>query len=125
MAVSAAVAAVLLPAPAHAFERGGWHGGGWGWGWGVGVGVATGLALDAALAGPPYYYPYAPYPYPYPVPAVTVVQPVAVPAAAPVAAPASNQTWYYCENPRGYYPYVGSCQTAWQPVPATPPGAAR
>lgn len=30
----------------------------------------------------------------------------------------SAQYWYYCQNPAGYYPYVTSCTTAWQPVPA-------
>lgn len=36
------------------------------------------------------------------------------------ASPASSsaQYWYYCQNPAGYYPYVTSCTTAWQPVPA-------
>jgi hypothetical protein len=35
--------------------------------------------------------------------------------------PAPNVTyWYYCRNPAGYYPYVPSCPTPWQPVQATP-----
>ncbi len=33
------------------------------------------------------------------------------------------QSWYYCNNPHGYYPYVTSCQGPWTSVPATPPGA--
>jgi len=24
--------------------------------------------------------------------------------------------WYYCANPPGYYPYVGTCLVPWQPV---------
>ena len=58
------VAAMLLSAaaPAHAYDRGGWHGGGWGWG--LGVGLATGLAFDAALGWPRYYYPYPYAAYP-------------------------------------------------------------
>jgi hypothetical protein len=32
--------------------------------------------------------------------------------------PYSSQTWYYCSNPAGYYPYVAQCNTGWQPVPA-------
>jgi hypothetical protein len=28
------------------------------------------------------------------------------------------QSWYYCTNPAGYYPYVTQCSVAWQPVPA-------
>lgn len=30
-----------------------------------------------------------------------------------------TQYWYYCSDPAGYYPYVGQCSTAWQPVPAS------
>ena len=30
-------------------------------------------------------------------------------------------TWYYCNDPKGYYPYVRSCNGRWEPVPATPP----
>ncbi|MDA8109065.1 MAG: hypothetical protein M0015_10605 [Betaproteobacteria bacterium] len=39
-----------------------------------------------------------------------------VAAAAPAA-----QTWYYCEQARGCYPYVRECPGGWKPVPATPP----
>ena len=31
----------------------------------------------------------------------------------------SSQTWYYCSDPAGYYPYVTRCNTGWQPVPAS------
>jgi hypothetical protein len=24
--------------------------------------------------------------------------------------------WYYCDNPKGYYPYVRECSSAWQPI---------
>ena len=30
----------------------------------------------------------------------------------------SSQTWYYCSDPAGYYPYVTQCNTDWQAVPA-------
>ena len=33
--------------------------------------------------------------------------------------PRSRQTWYYCSDPAGYYPYVTQCKTAWLPVPAS------
>jgi hypothetical protein len=33
--------------------------------------------------------------------------------------PYSSQTWYYCANPSGYYPYVTQCNTGWQTVPAS------
>jgi hypothetical protein len=33
--------------------------------------------------------------------------------------PYSAQTWYYCSDPAGYYPYVTQCNTGWQVVPAS------
>ena len=33
--------------------------------------------------------------------------------------PYSSQTWYYCSDPAGYYPYVAQCNTGWQTVPAS------
>ena len=41
------------------------------------------------------------------------------PLAGAPAAPASNY-WYYCTDPAGYYPYVGSCNQAWIPVVPQP-----
>jgi hypothetical protein len=31
----------------------------------------------------------------------------------------AGQYWYYCQSPAGFYPYVTSCSTGWQPVPAS------
>lgn len=119
-AVSVALSAALLPSSAYARDHGGrgWGGGWGGWGWGVGAGVATGLALDAAWGWPGYYA----YPYPYYAEPVTVIQQAPV-VVQPAAAAATTASYYYCPNPKGYYPYVQSCQVAWQMVPATPPGA--
>lgn len=65
----------------------------------------------------PYYYPYAPYYYPPPV--VYAPPPVyAAPPAAPTALAPAPQSWYYCNNPQGYYPNVQSCPGGWQEVPA-------
>lgn len=100
---------LALPAQAewHGGFRGGFHGGCCGWGWGPYVGF--------------YGWPYYPYPY-YPNYAYyPPVAPVAVAPAAPGAAPAAANSWYYCADSKGYYPYVQSCASAWQPVPATPP----
>lgn len=36
----------------------------------------------------------------------------------------SDDSWYYCENPQGYYPYVQSCNVDWKPVPIQPQSAA-
>jgi len=35
------------------------------------------------------------------------------------ANPYSSQTWYYCSDPAGYYPYVTQCNTGWQTAPAS------
>lgn len=71
------------------FHGGGFHGGGfYGGGWGDGLGWGD----DSAGYGwdNPLYYNQAPAP----------------------------QSWYYCTNPAGYYPYVTQCSVAWQSVPA-------
>jgi hypothetical protein len=75
----------------------------------VGVGVP--------LFFPAYPYGYA-YPYPYPYPYPDYAPPVAYTAPAPVAA--QPQTWYYCDDPKGYYPYVSTCNQGWRQVPAKP-----
>ena len=78
----------------------------------VGVGVGFG-----PYWGWPYPYPY-PYPY-YAAPPVVYAPTIyAAPAPAPVARMPPAQSWYYCDNPKGYYPYVGSCAAGWQQVPA-------
>lgn len=83
-----------------------WHDGRYGWWW-----LAGGLW---------YFYPRPVYPYPDPyVPPVVQVPP------APVAPPPANvapqaQTWYYCDSPQGYYPYVPACRSGWRAVPAQP-----
>ena len=30
----------------------------------------------------------------------------------------ASQSWYYCSDPAGYYPYITQCNTSWQTVPA-------
>ncbi len=61
-----------------------------------------------------YFYPTPMYPYPDPYLPPMVSVPVQ---------PAPAQTWYYCANPAGYYPYVAECRVGWQAVPASPPPA--
>ena len=83
----------------------GWHGSRFGWWWTLGPDYY-------------YYYPRPIYPYPdyYEPPAVVYEQ------APPVSSGVPNQQyWYYCDNPKGYYPYVSECQEQWRPVPVTPP----
>jgi hypothetical protein len=101
------VAALSQPNPAYAQMHGGggFHGGRFGgfhadrfhdgrfrsgfFGFGFGLGPYYGY---------PYYsYPYYSYDYGQPY----------------------SQTWYYCSEPAGYYPYVSQCNTGWQTVPAS------
>lgn len=82
----------------------GWHGNRLGWWWIVGPGW--------------YWYPAPIYPYPNPYVPPAVVQAPPAPPAQPQALP---PTWYYCDRPRGYYPYVPECSSGWRAVPATPP----
>jgi hypothetical protein len=59
----------------------------------------------------PYSYPYYPNPYYVPAPVVIAEQP-----ALSDPGPEQNSYWYYCENPRGYYPYIKSCPGGWMKV---------
>jgi hypothetical protein len=95
------------PHELHAWQGGrwihDWHDGRYAWWW--------------AVDGWWYFYPEPIYPYPlYVPPAVVVEQMPPVPTGLPPL-----QSWYYCDNPQGYYPYVASCQVPWRTVPATPP----
>lgn len=82
--------------------------------------------IGGPVWGPGYYGPPAYY-YPPPVyysPPPTVVE---VPVAPPTyieRTPVQQQStgvWYYCANPKGYYPYVQNCPGGWRPVTPTPP----
>jgi len=111
----------------HERERAIWRGGVWrqeeylgrfGWWWTVG--------------GMRYFFERPVYPYPMVVPEIAyelpvVVQPpVIVQPPPPVYTqqpPSDPNYWYYCENPRGYYPYIKECPGGWMkvvPQPTTP-----
>jgi hypothetical protein len=83
------------------------------WGWGP---ADWGYAY-------PYYYP--PYPYYYPPDPAYYAPPAGAPPQSPAPTESLGapppQSWYYCDNPQGYYPYVQNCSTAWRQVAATPP----
>jgi hypothetical protein len=80
-----------------------WHDGRFGWWWVVGGGW--------------YFYPEPIWPYPtYVPPAIVMQQPPPVVAGVPPA-----QFWYFCDNPRGYYPNVATCSVPWRAVPVTSP----
>jgi hypothetical protein len=86
------------------------------------------------LLGLPYYDGFQ-YPYFYPgsaalyiTPDLYTLPPDYVPPAATYAPPnyppppnqaPSQQIWYYCQDPMGYYPYVRDCNGPWQAVPAS------
>ena len=87
--------------------RGGWYGGYWG---------------PRVFIGGPFWYP-GPYAYPYPVYAAPVYAPPIVEEPLPPPAyvePRSPAYWYYCQDPPGYYPYVGTCAGGWQQVAPQP-----
>jgi hypothetical protein len=66
--------------------------------------------------GYPYSYPYAyPYPYTYPYYSSTYDQPTMY------IEPEQPSYWYYCQDPKGYYPYVTSCPSGWAKVTPAPP----
>ena len=110
LTIIVALMAYAMPVQA---ERGhGGHGGGWGWGLGWGL-VLGGLAY-------PYYaHPYYPY---YDRAPVIIEQPPTDVYVQPAPQAVEPTYWYYCQNPRGYYPYVAKCPNGWmRVVPAPPP----
>lgn len=80
--------------------------------------VVVGFGFGVPVVPAPWYY--APPPVVYAPPPVVY----APPPMAPAYISQSAQNWYYCDNPRGYYPYVASCATGWRDVPAQPNTAA-
>jgi hypothetical protein len=93
-------------------ERNVWRGGRWEHGWHDGR-----YAWWWVAGGGWYVYPAPVYPYPtYVPPAIVVQQPPPAPSGLP-----PSQSWYFCDNPQGYYPYVAACNGPWREVPATPP----
>src|ERR1700730_3872026 len=114
------------------FHGGGFHGGGFGGFHGGGVpgggfhaggfhhgfgrfrgGFGGGFGGIYAPYWWDYGYPYSDYGY-YPDYGNHYGQPY-----SKHGQPNAAQTWYYCSNPAGYYPYVTQCNTGWQAVPAS------
>jgi hypothetical protein len=99
--------------------HGGFHGGGFHGRTGHAVFVGGPLFFSTYGVWPSYFDSYPPY--------------ADIPAAPPVyfenGAGDSGQppvsSWYYCQNPPGYYPYVQQCPSGWQRVSpqAPPPGS--
>jgi hypothetical protein len=74
--------------------------------------------------GGPLWWPGYWGPYPYVVERPVVVQAPAEPLVVQPSAAQQAQVWYYCRDAQMYYPYVSSCASPWQEVPATPAPAA-
>jgi hypothetical protein len=132
LSLSLAVAAPVLAEPGHGGYGGPhWHGGGayrgghpgpggyWNHGWHGGR-----LGWWWVLGGLWTFYPAPIYPYPSP-PMVVVPPPAPAPVVVQQNIPASGQPWYFCEAPRGYYPYVPNCPSGWRTVASAPAGAVR
>lgn len=83
------------------------------------AGVVIGFGFGFPFFGYPYPYPYPPYAYPYPAPAPYYAPSVGYTPSLGPGYGAAPSTWYYCDNPRGYYPYVPQCYSGWHAVPAT------
>lgn len=101
-------------------QGGHWNGhGGWNHGHGYYGGPHTSYFFG--FGGPAFWgWPYDGWPaygYAYPAPAYVSPPTVVVPQT-PGPPPAAS--WYYCDNPAGYYPYVSTCSTPFRPVPAQP-----
>lgn len=107
----AALIAMLSASPSYADGSRGGHGGGHGGRW-------NGAWIVPALIGGALIYDLARPQTVYIEPAPIYVQP------APAYAPPSVQYWYFCAPANAYYPYVTSCPSAWQAIPATPPPSA-
>lgn len=96
----------------------------------LGLGLVAAGAADArgrvnfgVWVGGPLWWPGM-YGYPYVVERPIVIQPPAEPFVLQPSATQQSQSWYYCREAQMYYPYVTSCPSAWQEVPATPAPAA-
>jgi hypothetical protein len=93
-------------------------------GWGHGHGYYWGFGFYGAAW--PWFYPGY-YGYVVPVLPDNLYSDTAAPVEyvqmnpAPTPANTPINTWYYCENPQGYYPYVKACAGSWKQVPAEPP----
>ena len=78
--------------------------------------------------GPGWWGPAYPYPYPYPYYAgpPVVIQQQQQPPTEYIAPeqPEAPSYWYFCQNPKGYYPYVKQCPGGWMKVVPSPPAPA-
>ena len=110
IALAAMALTLAGPAPSHAFRGHGDH---------VGIGVWVGPGWWGPGWGGPYY-PYDPY-YPYyTAPPVITKQPDTYIQQQPPAQAEEPSYWYFCKDPKGYYPYVKTCPKGWLKVVPSP-----
>jgi hypothetical protein len=103
------------------WHGGGWHGGGWyGGGW-HGGGWYGGVWYDPGWWPGWWGYPYYPYYYPYPYYPFYVTPPASAPPQSyEYVQPEEQHYWYFCQDPKGYYPYVNKCPKGWLKVVPSP-----
>jgi hypothetical protein len=126
--IALAVIAVLLVSPLPGDARGPYQrGGAW---TGAGYGPRGGPYWGGQRWGPwwgarPFWgTPYVGVPYPYYAGPPVVVEQSPPVYVQPAPQPEEPYYWYYCERPKGYYPYINECPGGWmKTVPSTaPPG---
>jgi hypothetical protein len=105
MLVLLAVWLVASPVPGHA-----WRGG------------RVFISPSIVVPFGPFWRPYwGPSPYAYPYASPYAYPPIVVQPSPQVSVqPPPPNYWYYCDNPKGYYPYVQQCPGGWRPVNPTP-----
>ncbi len=120
------LAALLLASAEPAHARGGRHG------LGRRYGVtrhhrffAQHVFLAPSVVAPfgPYWDPFWPSDAYPPVMAVPSTQVYVLPSLQISLPHPPRPSWYSCENPPGYYPYVPQCPGGWRQVATTPPQA--
>jgi hypothetical protein len=102
----------------HVAGSGGFHGGFRGHG-GHAVFVGAPLFIGGYAGWPYYFDSYPPYAD------IPVAAPLYIENGAGEMPRPADASWYYCQNPPGYYPYVQQCPAGWQKVrpQAPPPGS--
>lgn len=81
-----------------------------------------GRARVGVFVNAPLFWPYYPGPYYYPYSPSFIVMPSAPPVYIEREQAGTQQYWYFCSEPQGYYPYVSQCPAGWQQVLPQPGG---
>jgi hypothetical protein len=76
------------------------------------------VIFAAAPVFPHYFFPYPAYAYPLvPVPDPTYIEQL----PPPTVLGQHENSWYYCNASKTFYPYVKECPEGWQAVAPQPP----